>query len=636
VNGATLGEQRFPGRQGRIVFAYLAAQNGRAVPRDELGLILWGDELPATWEKALRVLMTKLRALLEECGIEGSTALTSAFGCYKLTLPAGAWIDVDAAVDSVVQADEALAAGELGEAQAHATVAAALARRTFLPGEAGPWVEERRRDLRHVLVRALECLRDASLGGGEFADSARYAEEVVELEPFRESSYQQLMRAQVAAGNPAEALRVYERCRRFLADELGAYPSPQIESVYREALRAPQASASGVAAEGYERTRGHTWWKAVLAATGVLALAAAVAVVGIALAGGETPRSLEVLPNSLVRIDPKTLEPTDVVPIGDAPDLVVLAGGFAWVTHYVLRDTPSGALRNAGDRMLTRVDLTTGDSRVVGGGLAPCGLAADPSGDVWVANCFVEGSGGRANVVRVDATTLDFDAGPWPVPGGHDFYRGVAYGGGSLWLSEVADGHCRTGYPCQPDPRVRETLTKIDPLTGRWHSIPLALSVAPLAWSDYGDVWMSNFGAGSVSRLRAETERVEETIAGVAVNPGHILVDGETVWVADWSAPKVVRMHAIERAGPRSIALPVKEPAGVWNVAAGARAVWATTPRDGTLWRIDPNTNSVTPVGMPYPPAGVAADDHGVWVTVGACGQVIGCPPGPLPAQERS
>lgn len=68
------------------MFAYLAAQKERPVPRDELAELLWGDELPATWEKALRVLMTKLRALLEECGIDGSTALTSAFGCYRLVL----------------------------------------------------------------------------------------------------------------------------------------------------------------------------------------------------------------------------------------------------------------------------------------------------------------------------------------------------------------------------------------------------------------------------------------------------------------------------------------------------------------------------------------------------------------------
>ena len=38
-----------------------------------------------------------------------------------------------------------------------------------------------------------------------------------------------------------EALRVYERCRRLLADELGAYPSPETEAVYLDLLRAEKA-----------------------------------------------------------------------------------------------------------------------------------------------------------------------------------------------------------------------------------------------------------------------------------------------------------------------------------------------------------------------------------------------------------
>ena len=227
-----------------MLFAYLAAQNGRPVHRDELADLLWGDELPATWEKAVRVLMTKLRALLDECGIDGSTALTSAFGCYKLTLPAGVWIDVDAAVEALERAEAELAVGDLGEARSQATIAAALARRSFLPGEEGPWVEERRRDLRDVLVRSVECLRDASFGAREFAGAVRHAEEVTELEPFRESGYRRLMESHAAAGNSAEALRVYERCRRFLADELGAYPSPETETVYLEILGAERASAT--------------------------------------------------------------------------------------------------------------------------------------------------------------------------------------------------------------------------------------------------------------------------------------------------------------------------------------------------------------------------------------------------------
>jgi hypothetical protein len=47
------------------------------------------------------------------------------------------------------------------------------------------------------------------------------------------------MEAHVTAGNRAEALRVYERCRRLLANELGAYPSPETEAIYRSLLEAP-------------------------------------------------------------------------------------------------------------------------------------------------------------------------------------------------------------------------------------------------------------------------------------------------------------------------------------------------------------------------------------------------------------
>ena len=225
------------------MFAYLAAQHGRPVPRDELAELLWGEHLPATWEKALGVLMTKLRALLEECGLDGSSVLRSAFGCYQLTLPADAWIDVDAAASAVERGEAALAAGDLEEARAQASAAVELARQVFLPGEDGRWVEDQRRDLRDVLVRALECLREAALAGGNFGTAVRYAGEITELEPFRETSYRALMQAHVAAGNPAEALRVYERCRLFLADELGAYPSPESEAVYLEILRSSPAGS---------------------------------------------------------------------------------------------------------------------------------------------------------------------------------------------------------------------------------------------------------------------------------------------------------------------------------------------------------------------------------------------------------
>jgi DNA-binding SARP family transcriptional activator len=40
------------------------------------------------------------------------------------------------------------------------------------------------------------------------------------------------MRLHAKVGNNAEALRVFEQCRRLLRKELGASPSPQTEAVF--------------------------------------------------------------------------------------------------------------------------------------------------------------------------------------------------------------------------------------------------------------------------------------------------------------------------------------------------------------------------------------------------------------------
>jgi len=59
-------------------------------------------------------------------------------------------------------------------------------------------------------------------------------------EPFDELACQALMRAHAAAGNRAEALRVYSKCSTLFRDELGATPSPQTEAVFLRILRAAE------------------------------------------------------------------------------------------------------------------------------------------------------------------------------------------------------------------------------------------------------------------------------------------------------------------------------------------------------------------------------------------------------------
>jgi DNA-binding SARP family transcriptional activator len=60
---------------------------------------------------------------------------------------------------------------------------------------------------------------------------------VLEAEPFDEMACQALMRAHAAAGNRAEALRVYATCRKLFRDELGAEPSEKTTGVFLGILR---------------------------------------------------------------------------------------------------------------------------------------------------------------------------------------------------------------------------------------------------------------------------------------------------------------------------------------------------------------------------------------------------------------
>jgi DNA-binding SARP family transcriptional activator len=49
ADGLPLPDALVGGRQGRLVLAYLACERQRAVRKEELAELLWGDRLPESW-----------------------------------------------------------------------------------------------------------------------------------------------------------------------------------------------------------------------------------------------------------------------------------------------------------------------------------------------------------------------------------------------------------------------------------------------------------------------------------------------------------------------------------------------------------------------------------------------------------
>lgn len=233
-------EDKLPGRQGRLLFAYLAASRARAVERDELTAALWPANPPEAAQAALAALLSKLRRVLGAERLQGKSSL-------RLVFPADAWVDLEAAGVGIHRAESAVALGEWTRAWAPARTALNVAARGFLPGAEAPWIEERRRWLEDVRLRALECVASAGLamGGTELAAAERSGRALVELAPFRESGYRFLMEAMAARDNVAEALRVYDRLRRLLRDELGVAPGAAAQELHRRLLTRVDAVRPG-------------------------------------------------------------------------------------------------------------------------------------------------------------------------------------------------------------------------------------------------------------------------------------------------------------------------------------------------------------------------------------------------------
>ncbi len=213
-------ERELPGRQGRLLFVYLAANRVRQVGRDELVEALWPEGPPAAADSALSALLSKLRRAVGAERIEGRAEI-------RLLLPTDAWIDLEAAAEAIHRAESAVALGEWTRVWAPARIALNAAGRGFLAGEEAPWIEEQRRSLEELELRALECVAQSGLGlgGPELASAERAARGLTRLAPYRESGYRYLMETLAAQGNVAEALAVYDSLRRRLRDELGVAPA---------------------------------------------------------------------------------------------------------------------------------------------------------------------------------------------------------------------------------------------------------------------------------------------------------------------------------------------------------------------------------------------------------------------------
>jgi DNA-binding SARP family transcriptional activator len=620
----------------RLVLAILLLHANEFVARERLIDELWGESPPPTARKAVNVYVSQLRKVLAR---NGRDPITTADGGYRLEVDAER-LDAARLQQLLATARERAAAGELEAAVGLLREALDIWRGPTL---AGLLLESHGRDeiaqLDELRLTALMDRIDCDLALGRHEQVLGELQVLVGEHPLRERLRAQQMLALYRAGRQAEALEAYQQAREVLVEELGIEPSPALQRLQQGILRhdpsletaSGTAAANGLAPTRPFREQGTALdeqparWPRVrvrrryLVATALVVLAAAAGLTALATRASGTPR---VLPNSLVRLNPRNGKPTLVVPVGVEPGPIAITPTAIWTSNY-------------GDNTVSRYDLRTHTVQARAGFPAqPFDTVVDGDGNAWISSSYEDhapaknafltrleaGTGGTSpgTLYPSHAQTIDL---PLPMAG----YE--ALGAGYLWV--IVGGH----GPLPGDDR----LALVDLRTNQVASVRRLRDSATSIAFGYGSAWIGTYTSGGnswVEAIRAGGSKVTKVLLERGVNwgPAWIAVGEGAVWAL------TAMPWASGRAGPELIEIDPQtlqvlhrlnlsaEQSGA--VAVGAGAVWTTggigggnnRAADGVT-KIDPRTDRIIrtfPLGdRTRVTCGIAATPSAVWVTIG-------------------
>ncbi|MCC9738830.1 tetratricopeptide repeat protein [Streptomyces sp. MNU89] len=239
--------------QRRAVLALLAVSRGLRLPFSGLADALWGERFPVSAANVVQTHIKHLRHLLEpERPPRAPSAVLPRLGDgYALRVP-------DDVVD-LLRFRGLVAAADTARRDGDEERAAAL-----LAGALGVWQQPPLADLpflaAHPAVVALAEERrgvvarfgDVMIAAGRSSEALPVLEEAAAAQPLDEDAQTRLIRAYEAVGRRDQAVAVYRRSHRRLADELGVDPGPGLSEAFAAVLRRrpgpPLPAARGTAA----------------------------------------------------------------------------------------------------------------------------------------------------------------------------------------------------------------------------------------------------------------------------------------------------------------------------------------------------------------------------------------------------
>lgn len=231
VDGVPVPEKAWQTRKTRTLFKYLVLQKGRRVSRDQLMEFLWPGSEPASAAASLRVTLTRLRKALAQ-PVGGNGSKTPFFGDERGMIwfnPRGDYrLDTEEFEKNACRGLAELRAGNRDGAVPALEEAMEIYRGDLLEEDLyQDWAASERERLQIIYLDILIGLARLYLDAGGRASNGRalsLLQRALTVNPYHEETYLVMMEVHRESGQTGEALRLYEKCSKMLAEEFGARP----------------------------------------------------------------------------------------------------------------------------------------------------------------------------------------------------------------------------------------------------------------------------------------------------------------------------------------------------------------------------------------------------------------------------
>ncbi len=240
LDGQAVGS--FAYNKARALLAYLAVESDQLHQRDAIVGLLWPDMPDAAARTNLRQVLTSLRDTIG-VGDPAAPFLLTTRDTLQFNPASDYTLDVTRFIDLLDACAKhrhrhiarcLACATRLEEAVAlyHGDFLAQLSSIDSAPFE--EWLVVKREALHQRAAEALAQLARHHEQWGDTVRARQLLTRLIELEPWDEAAYGQLMRSLARAGQRSAALAQYETCRRILAEQFGVEPSPVTQKLIEQ------------------------------------------------------------------------------------------------------------------------------------------------------------------------------------------------------------------------------------------------------------------------------------------------------------------------------------------------------------------------------------------------------------------